>query len=558
MSRKLLSALAAGLLLTSAMPAAAQSTGQTADRTGVYYRAAQAAVRYDGVTLEGPDGYKKLVLHIVLWNEDTHARSVQTLLYAKVFHPLGYQEQMLTPLLNGRNAASEMIQPDRYLSLTVEIPDDPAKPIFALRTVDAGNWGFEIYRSNVADLKRNAKEVLNGPRLPTLAGRYRTSLGVLLNLEAFPDRVAGNAFSVGPGQAEFTHYFTLTEPSKDSIKGSIDRVYGARKTPWATMDMGATSGRPLRGELHTPDGVGHDPFTACPVEYSDLGPWNDPMLRVGRSNWAKLESARTSKLPNGFTQLEARVKVWNVSGIQSSFSLNLAKGVEATSAMQVKEDDGRWTWRNEIGPCETKTITFISAGDFSKADSLVFRGGVGDRTYSEPWNIAAELARNPSTYEGNQPVPPPATPPTSPGTGASKPTTEGSGAGVPAALKSYSNYGIWDFRLEELKPGPDGDWQAVVRVRDAATYRVGLATGGVLLWLFDEDGRSVASNEVNYRASVTGGASQLEAIPQTMWMEKGDEIRVRLLIRQSKGFKPVRLRLGSGDRETLSRTFDIP
>jgi hypothetical protein len=556
MARKFLSALAAGLLLSAAVPTLASAA---APNVGVWYRQAQAAVRYDQVTLEGPPGHEKLVLHFILWNEDSQPRSVRTLLFGKVFHPTGAQEQELIPLLDGRNASYEILQPDRYLRLTMEIPDDPAKPIFALRTIDTANYGYELYRRPVAELKRSAQVVIDGARLPTLAGKYRTSWGVLLNLESFPDRLAGNAFSVGPGPQAFTHYFTLTEPRPHDVEGTVDLVSGAKKTAWASIDLGATGRRPLRGELHTADGVGHDPFTACPVEDADQGPWNDPMLRVGRSHWARLESAKTSKAANGMTQLEARVKVWNVSGTEAMFSLNLSKGVEVQSALQVRDDSGRVTWRNEVGPCATRTITFVATGDFAQADSLIFRGGVGDRTFSEPWNIAAELARNPSTYDDSpQPAPAP-TPPTSPGTGgASRPTTEGSGDGVPAALRTYSNYGIWDFRLEELKPGPDGDWQAVVRVRDAASYRVGLSTGGVLIWLFDEDGRSVASNEVNYRASVTGGASQLEAIPQTMWMEKGDEIRVRLLIRHSKGFKPVRLRLGSGDRETLSRTWPMP
>jgi hypothetical protein len=128
---------------------------------------------------------------------------------------------------------------------------------------------------------------------------------------------------------------------------------------------------------------------------------------------------------------------------------------------------------------------------------------------------------------------------------------------VPPATRFYSNYGIWDFRIEALAPGADGDWQAVIRVRDAATWRVGLAGGGVLLTLFDEDGRSVGNDSVIFRAAITGTRAQLEAIPQTMWMEKGDEIRVRLVIPRSRDFKPVRLRLGSGDRQTLTRTFPM-
>ena len=120
---------------------------------------------------------------------------------------------------------------------------------------------------------------------------------------------------------------------------------------------------------------------------------------------------------------------------------------------------------------------------------------------------------------------------------------------------TYSNYGIWDFRIESIERDEQGLWQAVVWVRDAATRRVGLAEEGVMITMFDSDGRSIATYGTLFRASVTGSLQELETIPQTMWMEKGDEIRVRLVFPRSAGFDPVRLRLWSNDRETFSRTF---
>ena len=121
----------------------------------------------------------------------------------------------------------------------------------------------------------------------------------------------------------------------------------------------------------------------------------------------------------------------------------------------------------------------------------------------------------------------------------------------------YANYGIWDIRIESLERDAAGNFQAVVWVRDAASYRVGLTTDGVSITMFDSDGRSIATASTLYRASVTGTWSQLEAIPETMWMEKGDEIRVRLIFPHSGQFDPVRLRLWSGDRQTFSRTFAL-
>ncbi len=119
----------------------------------------------------------------------------------------------------------------------------------------------------------------------------------------------------------------------------------------------------------------------------------------------------------------------------------------------------------------------------------------------------------------------------------------------------YANYGIWDIRIESMERDSQGNWQAVVWVRDAASYRVGLTTDGVCITIFDSDGRSIATASTLYRASVPGTWSQIEAIPETMWMEKGDEIRVRLIFPHSAKFDPVRMRVWSGDRETFSRTF---
>lgn len=132
-----------------------------------------------------------------------------------------------------------------------------------------------------------------------------------------------------------------------------------------------------------------------------------------------------------------------------------------------------------------------------------------------------------------------------------------SAAAAPTDTSVYANYGIWDIRIESMTRDAQGNWQAVVWVRDAASYRVGLTTDGVCITMFDSDGRSIATASTLYRASVQGTWSQLEAIPQTMWMEKGDEIRVRLIFPHSAKFDPVRLRVWSGDRETFSRTFDL-
>lgn len=262
-------------------------------------------------------------------------------------------------------------------------------------------------------------------------------------------------------------------------------------------------------------------------------------------------------LPTG-TVLDFRKLLFSVKSYQSSVP---AKSI-AIEGIQV-------TGERSLASCQVETyeLRFPDAVAID-VNELILVHEKGETNWFTPIarGIGTAPATTPSPTEPQSPSTPTPTPaPTpSPAPTPLPPPTQpvpqprpGTGGGVPAALSGYSNYGIWDFKLLEFSRDADGDWQAVVSVRDAASYRVGLSTGGVILVLYDEDGRSIQSDETLYRASVRGTGPQLEGIPQTMWMEKGDEIRVRMFFRRSKNMSPVRIRLMSGDKGTLSRTFPL-
>lgn len=562
MLRKLAPALAAGLLLTAAVPssAPAQPIMNAFSQKGIIL------YRIENVLLDRATG--RYSLRIAVTNKSGRRMAIGFLITVMAHQPGRLDNGgSVRPRREGFPPGDIVLAPDEGAILTYDLPDDPARPMLTVITMEETGRTLEIYSSSIEDLRALGDPGLMTTDLESYAGRYRTNLGTLLTLSRDGNRLIGSSGKVGP-RPDYGQSYVLTPTSEYSLKAVLKQPRGE---DFGEVALSAGNNRPLWGTF-TKGALLRQKFVACAVDESEPVNWNDPNLRLGAGFWARLDSADAARQANGLIRVNAQVRVWSVLTDEGNFNVAVAEGYQVNAWMG-RSDPGVSDYDLRVKRCQAKTLHLTIEGDFDKVTSLFFERGLDGRAYSEPWDISALIARaraqtppagtpapaqTPSPVSDPAPAPAP-TPPTSSGTGgASRPTREGSGDGVPAALKTWSNYGIWDFRVEELKPGPDGDWQAVVRVRDAASYRVGLATGGVLLWLFDEDGRSVASNEVNYRASVTGAANQLEAIPQTMWMEKGDEIRVRLLIRHSKGFKPVRLRLGSGDRETLSRTWDLP
>jgi hypothetical protein len=163
------------------------------------------------------------------------------------------------------------------------------------------------------------------------------------------------------------------------------------------------------------------------------------------------------------------------------------------------------------------------------------------------------------------PAPPPgssAPPPPSPPPPVSQPSPvpppPASGGGIPAGSGSWQLYGsLWSFKVDELGQGPDGNWQAIVSARSESSQPIGMSAGQVEAFLINADGEAMRQDGGLYRASVTGPAKALERMTGVSWMEKGDTVRVRLLWNDSKGLKPVKLRLRDSGRDPTVREFPL-
>jgi len=118
-------------------------------------------------------------------------------------------------------------------------------------------------------------------------------------------------------------------------------------------------------------------------------------------------------------------------------------------------------------------------------------------------------------------------------------------------------YGPWTFKLDELVRGPDGNYQAVVTVRNASQQRLGFTVTDLDASLIDADGRTVRRLGNLYLASSTGPASALERNAATNYLEPGDQLRARLLFQGTAAFKPVQIRLKEPVRSGVVRTFPV-
>jgi hypothetical protein len=441
------------------------------------------------------------------------------------------------------------------LTFAVFLPEPTAEYSHAaLKLFGAGSRNPVMAQWALADLHADSPRRLSTKDLDAFLGRYRTNLGTLLTFSKAGEQLRGSSQTVGAAP-DYAPSIVLRPESETSFLGQVIETGTADRSIGSVIVEGARNA-PLLGAF-TDGYMARRNLVACPVAPEDTGPWKDAQLRPGGVFWARPERLDARRLPNGKIRIDATIKVWNVSRGDERFELWFRKGQETADQLipdAARDQAGAYRLR----PCASASLPFWVETRIEDLDGLTFRTELKDQPWAPPWSLSEVLAKAGRAPGGGSAGGGGLGGGGSGGTasGPSSPTTELPGPPVvPTNVRQYANYGIWDFRIEELAPGPDGDWQAVVRVRDAATYRVGLTGGGVVLTLFDEDGRSLQSDGRIYRASVAGSAPQLEAVPQTLWMEKGDEVRVRLRIPDSRGFKPVRLRLSSGDRQTLSRTW---
>ena len=539
-----LSSLLLAVPVTAPQPAAAQYWTD--------WKAANATLSYRIVaaTRETVNGYPRTA---VTWEVQNKG---EVIAIRDSVHPgvrdeqgkSGYATELLVPETFTRIPGTAALKPGITRFLTILPVKGESFPNFVLTVHGPDGYPVVLTSIGMGTLYDKALNGVGDQDLPLFAGRWRTNLGTLLEIRHGGFTLEGSSSLVGGGTDYGPSYVFVREP-RSILRANLREPGGAHEQLSSLM-LSHDQGRQLLGRF-TDGQYRNKPFHACKVGEDEIV--GDDRLRTGGFFWARLERLATAPAENGKVQIDVTFRVWNVNRYAGSFQPVLAGEDGRTYGGFETVDRGQPVGPVAIEPCGTSVASYRAIALPEEAQKIVFSAGPNFTPISDPWDISERVNSTPHGSPADNSPPSGTGSPNSPSTPGSPITPAPSRP--PAQLREYANYGIWDFKVEELAPGPDGNWQAVVRVRDAAVYHVGLTTGGVMLTLFDDDGRSVVNYETLFRASVTGKLSELEAIPQTMWMEKGDEIRVRLFIPHSAGFKPVRVRLGSGDRETLSRTF---
>jgi hypothetical protein len=179
-----------------------------------------------------------------------------------------------------------------------------------------------------------------------------------------------------------------------------------------------------------------------------------------------------------------------------------------------------------------------------------------------------EPAPHPQPAPAPQPSPVPAPPPTPKPTPTPAPAPAPSpapapapapapgGSDVPAGAATFSEYGPWQFKVDELVRGPDGHYQLVFTVRNSSRQRLSFSITDFDAYLINADDRSIRRLGNLHAASVTGPASSLERIGMS-YLEPGDTLRSRILFPGTKGWEPVKLRIKEPVRSLTTNNYPL-
>lgn len=127
---------------------------------------------------------------------------------------------------------------------------------------------------------------------------------------------------------------------------------------------------------------------------------------------------------------------------------------------------------------------------------------------------------------------------------------------MPAGAGSFSDYGPWQYKVDELARGPDGHFQLVFTVRNASRQRLPFSITDFDAYLIDSDGRSIRRLGNLHAASISGPASSLERMGMS-YLEPGDTLRDRILFPGTKGFEPVQLRIKEPVRSLTTNSYPL-
>jgi hypothetical protein len=204
-----------------------------------------------------------------------------------------------------------------------------------------------------------------------------------------------------------------------------------------------------------------------------------------------------------------------------------------------------------LKPCGWVTVAYTFDRLPSAPRDLYFQPSYGKRA---KWDVSGDFTSSPPERQPT-PAPRPQPQPGPAPTPAPQPVSEAGRPAAGGAFGGMQSYGPWSFQVAELARGPDGNYQAVVTVRNASQQRLGFTITDLDASLIDADGRTVRRLGNLYLASPTGPASALERNPSTNYLEPGDQLRARLLFQGTAAFDPVQIRLKEPVRSGATRTF---
>ncbi|WP_342249051.1 hypothetical protein [Sphingomonas sp. OTU376] len=371
-------------------------------------------------------------------------------------------------------------------------------------------------------------------------------------------RSAGNTLSLqtfAPDGSAITQDIGGPLDRAGHVAGSFQAYAGSSLMENGAAEFSFDDGR-ISGTITRP-GLAPAPYFACRVTGK---------TSMSRHSGGWLWSSRVSLARDGegavavieFQNVSDQAQLLDFSAMTGT--LRGANGQKAMASRARSTGGETMLGRRAINVCETQTYS-IPFGSVPFAAS-VLELATGDSviaSWMSPLS-APEPKPQPTpqpTPEPSPPTPAPAPPPAPAPSPAPTPVPAPGpgGASVPAGAGNWQLYGsLWSFKVDEVRQGPDGSWQAIISVR-AEANRIGMASAQIEMSLINNDGEVIRQAGRLYRPSVTGPAKSLEPIIGTQWMQKGDTIRVRLLFEESKDLHPTRLRIADTGYRPVSRDF---
>ncbi|MGR4866715.1 hypothetical protein [Caulobacter sp. LARHSG274] len=529
----MLAAAPAAALANKTQPPATEPAGPV---KGQFVSAGDGGeVRFDGVsrstTTYGRGPVNTFLVQISIRNRQDRPALAANIAYAFVVMPdrlggLGYYN--LTRLR--QESLDYTIPAHTVEQVQFEVDDDDRFQAVEVRASGSGPAVLRWTRNNLAlnaissgDLKEIAK----------FAGAYRTSLGGVVGVTWSGTRFVGVTQARGPRGGE----------SFELVPTNFGEQTGDWRVKSKTGEVLETHRAKTSLSFFTPRGINAD--------FADDAPtWLACRIQAGVSDgdfhygngpyWIALEQqARRG------AGLEVILKVQRfgfANPLSAPFDVYL-EGQKLPGVKTALQPD------SDVGPCQVGRVKVVFSDVHAAKSLIVATGGLQVATWALP---PADQTPTP----GPAPTPPPSPGPAPAPSPAPFPAPQSQGD-VPVGAGTFQTYGIWAFKVDELGRGPDGQWQAVVTVRNAANSRFGMVASEIKVFLINADGQSLVNWGDLYKASVIGPASALEKLSGVQWMEPGDQIRLRLRWDGSRTFKPTRLRLQSTGASATSRTFDL-